>query len=236
MKINYILSNRNKPKEEINMEFKFPVYLQWKENIFKVLGFIGEVDNYIEDKGYIDRESGVIYIFSNEKRKTKENVAYFWFKDDKLKFSDITPTTKKNICVDKIIEWDFDKMVENSDENEELYNEEAINDMNAATEVFVPIINEGDDFLKKIIKTTIIEKGIDIKRLQHRLDKKYGLINMKSALIGKTKMSVPNFIVWAELLGIDWEITIIDNGTDKINPLKESLVYKSSTDRITKGI
>ena len=41
------------------------------------------------------------------------------------------------------------------------------------------------------------------------------------------KTSITNFEQWAELLGFDYEITIRDNGTDKLNPLKYEITYKS---------
>lgn len=216
------------------MEFIFPVYLNYKDNIFTVLGYIGECEDYIVNKGYINPDDKIIYIYSNNKMKST-SIPYFWVNDDNdFEYNKLNPLMDKNFAIDNIVEWSFDEIVENTDENEELYNEEAINDMNAATNVFVPIINEDDDFLKKLIKQTIIDKNIDIKRLQHKLNKKYGLTNMKSALIGKTKMSVPNFIIWAELLGIDWEITVFDNGTDKLSPLNKSLTYESGNNKITK--
>ena len=104
--------------------------------------------------------------------------------------------------------------------------------MNAATSIFVPTINEYDDPLKKLIKQVIISKKIDINRLKHRMPQKYGLTNMKSALVGKTKMSINNFNVWCELLGITYEVIITDNGSDSQNPLPNVIHYASDSDRI----
>ena len=87
-------------------------------------------------------------------------------------------------------------------------------------------------FLKKIVKQLIISKKIDINRLKHKLPEKYGLTNMKSALIGKTKMSINNFNMWFELLGATYEITVTDNGTDTQNPLIGQIRYSSDTNRL----
>ena len=55
---------------------------------------------------------------------------------------------------------------------------------------------------------------------------------MKQALIQKTRMSTTNFMLWAELLGIDFNVIVKDNGRDKISPLKHPLVYDSYKDCI----
>ena len=86
---------------------------------------------------------------------------------------------------------------------------------------------------QKIVKTTIIEKGIDINRLKGKTDEKYILPNMKAALQNKTKMSVVYFMCWMNLLGCDFEVTILDSGEDKNDPLKVPLVYQSYRDGIS---
>lgn len=123
-------------------------------------------------------------------------------------------------------------IVDNTKEGEELYSEQAINDMNSAAEVYVPTYKDTDDFLKKLIKTAIVEKGVDIARLKYKMPEKYILPNMKAALNGDTKMSVLYFITWAELLGLDFMVVLNDNGSDPIDPLKQSLIYDSTKDRV----
>ena len=43
---------------------------------------------------------------------------------------------------------------------------------------------------------------------------------MKQALEKSTKMSVIYFASWMEILGLDFEIIVKDNGQDRIDPLK----------------
>ena len=127
-------------------------------------------------------------------------------------------------------------IIEKTKPNEVLYDEQEIQDMNSAASFYVPIINDSDDFLKKIVKNTIITKGIDINRLKGKTDQKYVLPNMKAALENKTKMSVIYFCCWMELLGCDFQIDIIDNGLDSTNKLKTDLIYTSNTDKVYKSI
>lgn len=115
------------------------------------------------------------------------------------------------------------------------FNEEAVNAMNAAAEKFQPVINPTDDPLKKTIKAAIIEKQINISRLNADVDRKCRLNNMKSALTKETRMSADYFVKWCELLGLDFRIEVLDNGTDRTDPLKQSVTYKSELDSIVIG-
>lgn len=212
----------------------FPMFLPFtNERTYSVLGYIGEVDEYKDNKGYIDKETGKIYICSKDKEPAHNDVPILRVSEDSIEKVDVNSTqTIEAFSVDRLYSLSYDNIIETTAEDEVLYNAEELADMNAASSVYIPIINEDDDPLKKIVKKIIIEKGIDINRLKHKMPKKYGLTNMKSALIGKTKMSIANFNMWCELLGVDYEITINDNGSDKIDPLKLTLHYLSYRDRI----
>lgn len=99
--------------------------------------------------------------------------------------------------------------------------------INNNSETFTPTLRPEDDFLKHIVKQAILLKRINLKNYRDRFSNEYALNNMKSGLSKSTKMTVPNFIKWCEILGLDWEMTIRDNGEDTINPLPEE-IYMSS--------
>ena len=121
-------------------------------------------------------------------------------------------------------------IVEQTKPTDIMYNEQAINDLNNAASRYIPIIHEEDDYLKKIVKEAIIRKNVDINRLKSKMQVSYNLLNMKQALEKSTKMSVVYFMLWMEILGLDFEIKIKDNGQDRIDPLKEPLIYSSAID------
>ena len=58
------------------------------------------------------------------------------------------------------------------------------------------------------------------------------LSNLRQALTGKTKMSITNFNIWMESLGLSYEIRVFDNNTDPYNPLKKPIVYSSKRDTV----
>lgn len=213
----------------------FPIsYLPYKDRTYAVLGYIGEVDDYKDNKGYIDRKTGKIYICSKNSEPVHQDVPILIVKDDAIEKKECNLTLSEECFKEsKLYNLDYENIKNNTSPDKELYNEEALADMNAASSVFIPTINDDDDPLKKIIKQTIISKQIDINRLKHKMPQKYGLTNMKSALVGKTKMSIVNFNIWCELLGITYNITITDNGTDNQNPLNSILYYSSDNNRLT---
>lgn len=222
------------------MAMKFPQYVSTSNRTISVVGMIDEENDvkekgvFQDNKGYVDSK-GFIWIYSGSgEPKNKNAYPYFWLNaEGKKEFSDPSDIIKKAYSEENMVDMSLVNIVSTTEPGEQLFNEEEINDMNAAAAFYIPYIREKDDSLKKIVKATIIEKGIDINRLKNKTDEKYQLPNMKAALNSDTKMSIIYFINWMNLLGCDFEITILDNGSDKTDPLKEPLVYQSYADKIS---
>lgn len=216
---------------------KFPQYVSGNARAVSVVGYMTDTKfDYEDGKGYLD-DDGYVWIFcKNGKPKNSDEYPYFWIEDDNIIYSIPDDEIRDNFNIDNMIDISLVNIIEKTKPNEVLYDEQEIQDMNSAASFYVPIINDSDDFLKKIVKNTIIAKGIDINRLKGKTDQKYVLPNMKAALENKTKMSVIYFCCWMELLGCDFQIDIIDNGLDSTNKLKTNLIYTSNTDKVYKNI
>ena len=225
------------------MAMKFPQYVSTSERTVSVVGMLDkegdEVQNaeYLDGKGYID-ENEYIWIFSAAgKPKNKNAYPYFWLNENGDKeFSDPPELIKKAYSIDNMTDLSLVSIVDNTKPGEQLFNEEEINDINAAAAFFVPTIKEDDDFLKRLVKTIIIEKGVDINRLKNKTNEKYQLSNMRAALQGSTKMSVIYFNWWMNLLGCHFDVIISDSGEDVTDTLKNPLVYQSYRDGISKEV
>ena len=139
-------------------------------------------------------------------------------KDRKLYDIDNVNELSPSSIFDKVSE-DVSKFVQPSD----------IEIINNNSEIFTPTIRPEDDFLKYIVKKAILDKKINLKNYKDRFTNEYALNNMKSGLSKSTKMTVPNFIKWCEILGLDWEMIIKDNGDDTINPLSEDIIVSNKT-------
>ena len=230
------------------MALKFPQYISTTERTISVIGIIDKekfekeenkelyiTNSFVPGKGYI-AEDDSIWIFCEAKPKNNNAYPYFWYdaENETLVYSDPPEIIRNAYSVDNLKDISLVNIIERTKENEVLFNEEEINDLNAAAAFYVPVISEQDDFLKRIVKYTIIEKGVDINKLKSKTDEKYILPNMKAALQNKTKMSVIYFLCWMNLLGCDFEINIFDNGTDKRDELKNPIIYQSYNDNIGK--
>lgn len=215
---------------------EFPQYLSSKHETLRVVGYISDDTEYVEGKGYC-KDDGSVWIYSSVKPKLADAYPYIW-KSDKgeLEYSSPVKEIMDNYNISKAYTVNFSKVMNETADDEQLFNEEEINDINASAEVYVPVVKESDDFLKKIVKGIIIKKGIDINKLKARTSAKYIIQNMKSALIGETKMSVTYFCYWMELLRCEFEI-IVDNsdGNDEY-PLENKIAISSEDIRVSELI
>ena len=216
----------------------FPQYINTNERTVSVNGVMKENDSskdYEDGKGYIN-DKDEIWIYAEKKPSTTVVNAYpyFWFNEDgKKEYSDPSELMRNIFKIESLQDISILNIIEKTDPNEQLYNEAEILDISASANFYIPIINKDDDFLKKIVKLIIIEKGIDINRLKSKTEMPYILPNMKTALQNKTKMSVSYFTAWMELMGCSFDVVIKDNGTDTVNPLKQPYVYDTETDSMS---
>lgn len=104
-----------------------------------------------------------------------------------------------------------------------------------ATAAISPEIDPNDDFLKRIVKTVITEKHVNVKKYGTKVINGWQITNLINGLVGTTKTGPLVFLQWMELLDCDFKIIISDNGVDQNDPLKEKVVYNSITDKISIG-
>lgn len=225
----------------------YPKYLDRSKRIWRIVGEIEDSDvkdpnvlTFVEEKGYIYGED--IYIYKglisskNEVPEFNKENSFFIIDNGKTKklkfiFSDVEEE-KDAFKKVHLSNADLKTIAEEVDAAGELYDAETICNINASTSHFVPIINDDDDFLKKIIKYLIIVTNTDINEFKSVKDQKYWLTNLKQALIGSTKMSTINFRVWSELIGNDFDIIVYPD--KKTGKRFSPLIYRSSTNEVYK--
>ena len=226
------LLTTKKRNDIMDSSIRFPRYLYYgTENMITVLGYLGYIEgDYTKNRGYVDPETNKIYVY---KPKVEGVPSFKVTKDGDIEKTESFNRMYTSIFVlDKTYENSVSTIIQATPKDRELYNEEALADMNAATSIFVPEINDSDDPLKKLIKTAIIRKGVDINKYKCRLPEKYALTNLKSALVGKTKMSINVFMLWCDLLEVHFEVSLTDNGNDTVDPLPDPVVYSTRVGKI----
>lgn len=126
------------------------------------------------------------------------------------------------------------KKISESIDDRPIYTEDEEISISGSGRIFTPTISEGDDFLKKIVKTLLQWKKIDLRILQKDLANKYTLTNMKAALVKSTKMTTGNFVPWMNLLRIGFKMELYDEeGHRPIGePIPGRFLYDSKTDKV----
>lgn len=217
---------------------EFPRLLPYSTYVFCIEGYLSECkDNLIDGHGYIIKTPDgdeLIAIYKKDKVKKPSYIALY-VNNDQIDIIKPDGVDVADFQLSKSIDLSVTKMKIESRNIESLYTPEEINNINLSSNDYVPKLEEDDDFLKKIIKTAIINKGINVKALKSLFpaSSKHSLPNLISSLNNTTKMSVNKFAMWCELLGLDFTLTVTDNGRDRMTPLMSDLTYTSTTNSIT---
>ena len=220
----------------------YPVLIFTSDKTFRVEGEfnstenINKENNFIDGKGYLDTSDEHVWVYASEKPRDANQYPYFWIDDGKYVKSEPAPEIYRQFSLNKLVNYNTDRIIEEtskSDNTEPIYVDDIINDLNASSEIFHPVIYTKDDFLKKTIKTVINTLNISLSKYKYKMTQKYMISNMKSALLSPTKMSTMYFNAWAEMLGL--KVTMIIESTDASeDKLEEPYVYLSERDSVFK--
>lgn len=181
-----------------------------------------------DEAGYIKGDFVYLYRGTYKRGESLEPGVYIDF--DKIVFVDpITRGDVKRYSVVNVINVDTDKIIDEIiNKKESFISLQDSEILISNSDVFVPTIKDTDDPLKKIIKQAIIEKKVNLSIYKNKVNNEYGLVNMKSALLRDTAMSIKYFKMWLEVLDLDFKIVLKDNGDPQnINPLKREIIISS---------
>ena len=204
--------------EEIFRVFTAKMVMSTEDEFFDVELYV-KGTTMEEGRSYL--KDNYVYVYRGEPQQplTDDSPTGVYDVNGKIKFH-LNKKDKKKYFIDNIVELNPKRMFDEiSKRGEEFIDPKDVEIINNNTEYFNPKINPNDDIWKYIIKKIIQEKKINLKNYRHLFDSQYTLNNMKGALEKGTKMTVNYFRAWCEILGVDWEVTVYDNGTDKHSPL-----------------
>ena len=105
-------------------ELIFPRYLYYsQEHILTVIGYLDDATKYTKNRGYVDRETGKIYVYD----PMIEGIPYFTVSDDgKINKFEWTKRQFEHIFdVSKTYEDSLETIVKTTPKDRDLYNEEA---------------------------------------------------------------------------------------------------------------
>ena len=188
-----------------------------------------EGNKLVKDAAYIFPNADIVYIYRGKcKKNAIPSIPGVYRKDDGLIFVDPDESNIADYSVDNIRDMDTGSILSYiADNADEFVQPDDIEIINSSGDIYIPTIGDDDDFLKRIIKEAIIAKRINLKNYKDKFSDNYSLTNMKSGLSRSTKMTVPNFLKWCEILGLDWKVILSDSGADKYNPLPKEISIDS---------
>jgi hypothetical protein len=196
------------------------------------------VKDFEENRGYVD-ENGFVHIFRKEPKDADMGIPWFTVTPD----SDMNPVLKFNpyqseelnnaFYIDRVADISL-AAIKSAAENTEasIYDKAMLEEMMNASSTYKPVIKDKDDFLKKLIKLTILEEEADVHAYKKYMEHSYQISNLIQGLNGETKTNPFVFATWMGLLGCDFKITITDNGADPYHILEYPIEYDSSTNRL----
>lgn len=98
-------------------------------------------------------------------------------------------------------------------------------------DVFIPELDEADDPMNRIIKLMVLNMKIKLNERRGSFDKEYEIDNLRSGLNGATKyMSITKFLMWCNLLNLDWEFSATNSDDNIMNPLPEPVTITNKND------
>ena len=96
-------------------------------------------------------------------------------------------------------------------------------------DILMPDIHDDDDPFMIAVKTVIRSRGnVIISRYRDKFTEKHAIDNLRTTVLGATQnMSIDRFITWCDILSVNWEISLTDNGTDKNAPLTTDIIINN---------
>lgn len=192
---------------------------------------LGE-DYYQNEKGYVDLSTNAVWIYSEDPVLRTQGVhyPYFWFDETRIQVSTIDREMLDRCSVDQIRNMNLRAMIKLVSDNQEPANDRIRELLSAGSSMVLPIIKVKDDALKKMVKAELREIMMSVSNLPI-VDTQHQVANMRSALLNDTKMSVPYFHKWRELMDRDAYI-ITANKTPDASGSYHALIYTDSRDMI----
>lgn len=184
----------------------------------------------IPGKGYVDINTNQIWIY-NETQPEGKNSFYpiFWFENNKLHFTTITDEMKNKANVVNMVCLNLQYVLPTISNDSIVQNQRVKDLLSSGSSMVLPIVKQADDGLKKMVKCELREIRMSLSNLPV-IDKQHQTANMSSALKNGTKMSVPYFHLWRELLKRD--AFVITGNINDYDGGYHALVYDDSRDMV----
>lgn len=176
----------------------------------------------------IEKENGILYPIRTPSDtrcgfypKSDKNSADFFIEPDEGQTELFTASAT-------IIDFTAAKNLREVIEAQDKLNRAERSILTTADNITVPEVTDTDTPFMKAIKTTILQKRVDLDKYAHRFGNNYP--NDKR-LLRKNDMTLQKGITYAECLDFDMYLIITDAGADVPNPVGDPIVVRLTGDR-----
>ena len=206
--------------------------IEGDDTIYQVKPFNYE-EELTKDVGYL--KDGYVYIYRGDiskKRKYKSGL----FTNDKNDYMFFLDDSEKELfAFDKIKDDSIVSIIRRANNINPKIQHKIMKDINKSTDIYVPELDENDDFLKHLVKLMLIEKKISFKDYKDKFKKTHDITNIKASLDTKTSpdgkrgaLTINNLLKWVDLLDMDILIEFKDS-KNSIDPSNKIFRYDSTT-------
>ena len=213
---------------------KFPIdFFTKNHKLIKIVGFFEDFKRkeLKVEHAYIFNDKVFVYYKKAPEQVSDVPVIVLTKDDEIVTLNDING---EGIEVDEVLNSKFASICNATDEDMDFTKNVETAPQASSTAIYVPVINESDDFLKKLIKSVFLIKQVPTTRYRKKITKAYQFSNIFQALNNITKTSTTMWQTWMELLGMDYIVILKDARLEADEPtIDRYLVYKSRNDTIT---
>ena len=206
--------------------------IEGDDTIYQVKPFNYE-EELTKDVGYL--KDGYVYIYRGDiskKRKYKSGL----FTNDKNDYMFFLDDSEKELfAFDKIKDDSIVSIIRRANNINPKIQHKIMKDINKSTDIYVPELDENDDFLKHLVKLMLIEKKISLKDYKDKFKKTHDITNIKASLDTKTSpdgkrgaLTINNLLKWVDLLDMDILIEFKDS-KNSVDPSNKIFRYDSTT-------
>lgn len=204
--------------------------IEGDENIYPVVPFDYTVE-LVRNTGYL--KDGFIYIFRGDiSRRKKFKSGLFTDAKGSIIFA-MSPDEKELYSAENIRDDSIHSILLQANRINPKIQNKLMKEIRNSSDIYMPELDENDDFLKHLVKLMLRDKKISLKDYKDKFKKSHDITNIKASLDTKTSpdgkrgaLTINNLLKWLEILDMDISIEFKDN-KHSLDPTNKIFKYSS---------
>lgn len=193
--------------------------IEGDENIYSVKPFDYNAE-LTKNTGYL--KDGYVYIYRGDISKQKRFKSGLFTDKKGNKLFAMSEDEKEKYAFENVKDDSIHSIVEQAKKINPKIKRKIMKEINKSSDIYVPELDENDDFLKHLVKLMLLEKKISLKDYKDKFKKSHDITNIKASLDTKTSsdgkrgsLTINNLLKWLEILEMDIEVIFKDSRTSE---------------------